>query len=388
MTKTQELLNAIKALIEAAKAFNEKGDTESYQKTMQEIAEKKEAYELAKQAEETEKFLAAEEAEKAEPIKAEPEKAAEPEKETSVKALARAARAGFVDYKAMSEGSNANGGYTVPVDIVTRAYELRDAKENLLQYVRYSAVTTLSGERTFKKRSNQTGFSLVAERGVIGTKDTPQYDRLDYTIKKYAGIYEVTDELLEDSDENIVNDLVEWAGNELRVTVNKIILGAINTGWATKTALANLDGIKKALNVTLGQAFKGTSRIITNDDGLQYLDTLKDLNGRYLLTPDPTDPARMRLAVGAMTVPITVIPNADLPTDTTNGQIPFLIGDLKEAIWFFDRKQLTLKQSDTAVVGDANAYSQDLTFIRAIARFDCVVRDEKALVNGYIPVGQ
>lgn len=125
----------------------------------------------------------------------------------------------------MSEGSNANGGYTVPVDIVTRAYELRDAKENLLQYVRYSAVTTLSGERTFKKRSNQTGFSLVAERGVIGTKDTPQYDRLPYTIKKYAGIYEVTDELLEDSDENIVSDLVEWAGNELRVTVNKIILG-------------------------------------------------------------------------------------------------------------------------------------------------------------------
>ena len=388
MTKTQELLNAIKALIEAAKAFNEKGDTESYQKTMQEIAEKKEAYELAKQAEETEKFLAAEEAEKAEPIKAEPEKTAEPEKETSVKALARAARAGFVDYKAMSEGSNANGGYTVPVDIVTRAYELRDAKENLLQYVRYSAVTTLSGERTFKKRSNQTGFSLVAERGVIGTKDTPQYDRLDYTIKKYAGIYEVTDELLEDSDENIVSDLVEWAGNELRITANKIILGVINTNWATKTPLANLDGIKKALNVTLGQAFKGTSRIITNDDGLQYLDTLKDLNGRYLLTPDPTEPARMRLAIGAMTVPVTVIPNADLPTDTENGQIPFLIGDLKEAVWFFDRKQLTLKQSDTAVVGDANAYSQDLTFIRAIARFDCVARDEKALVNGYIPVGQ
>lgn len=388
MTKTQELLNAIKALIEAAKAFNDKGDTESYQKTMQEIAEKKEAYELAKQAEETEKFLAAEEAEKTEPIKAEPEKAAEPDEETSVKALARAARAGFVDYKAMSEGSNANGGYTVPVDIVTRAYELRDTKENLLQYVRYSAVTTLSGERTFKKRSNQTGFSLVAERGVIGTKDTPQYDRLDYTIKKYAGIYEVTDELLEDSDENIVNDLVEWAGNELRITANKIILGVINTKWATKTPLANLDGIKKALNVTLGQAFKGTSRIFTNDDGLQYLDTLKDLNGRYLLTPDPTEPARMRLAIGAMTVPVTVIPNADLPTDTTNGQIPFIIGDLKEAVWFFDRKQLTLKQSDTAVVGDANAYSQDLTFIRAIARFDCVARDDKALVNGYIPVGQ
>jgi HK97 family phage major capsid protein len=120
---------------------------------------------------------------------------------------------------------------------------------------------------------------------------------------------------------------------------------------------------------------------------LQYLDTLKDNNARYLLTPDPTNPATMRLAVGAMTVPITVIPNADMPTDSENGRIPFLIGDLKEAIWFFDRKSLTLKQSDVAVVGNSNAFRQDLTFVRAITRFDCVARDTAALVNGYIPVG-
>ena len=52
---------------------------------------------------------------------------------------------------------------------------------------------------------------------------------------------------------------------------------------AEQTDLAGINDIKKALNVTLGQAFKGTSKIITNDDGLQYLDTLKDNDAKYLL---------------------------------------------------------------------------------------------------------
>ena len=60
---------------------------------------------------------------------------------------------------------------------------------------------------------------------------------------------------------------------------------------ATKdvTAMKDLDDIKKALNITLGQAFKPTSAIVTNDDGLQWLDTLKDNEGRYLLQPDPAN---------------------------------------------------------------------------------------------------
>ena len=198
----------------------------------------------------------------------------------------------------------------------------------------------------------------------------------------------IVNELLEDSDENIVNDIVEWAGNEMRITGNKAVLDAIDDGWETKKDLKNLDGIKKALNVTLGQAFKGTSRILTNDDGLQWLDTLKDENGRYMLNPDPSDPDKLRLGVGATTVPITVIPNADLPTDTENGRIPFIIGDLYEAIWYFERKGLTLKASDVAVVGNSNAFRQDLTFVRGITRFDTEVRDTAALVNGYITVGQ
>ena len=384
MTKTQELLTQMQSLLAAAKAFKENGESEKYDSTMKEVEAVKADYEAAKKVEETEKFLAAETAANTEPVKAAPEvKADEPVKVSAIKAFANAARQGFK--KDMSEGTNADGGYTVPEDIVTKIYELRDAKESLLKFVGYEAVTTNKGQRTYKTRATQTGFTLVPEGNAIPEKSTPQFARISYSIKKYGGYFPVTNELLADSDENITSVLTGWIADESRVTANKLILGLIASTWNTPTNLANLDGIKNALNVTLGQAFKSTSRIITNDDGLQYLDTLKDENGRYLLTPDISNPGQMRLSVGATTVPITVVPNADLPT--TDSKIPFIIGDMKEAIRYFDRKKLSIMASNTATAGDFNAFEMDLTLFRALEREDVVVRDTAALVNGYITVG-
>jgi HK97 family phage major capsid protein len=178
--------------------------------------------------------------------------------------------------------------------------------------------------------------------------------------------------------------MTEWLADESRMTWNKLILAVIAEKQATE--LTGLDDIKKALNVTLGSKFKSTSAIITNDDGLQYLDTLKDENGRYLLNPDPTDTAKMRLRVGATTVPIKVYSNETI--ETKNSKIPFIIGDLKEAVKGFDRKQLSLLPSKVAVVGSGedqlNAYEEDLTLIRGIEREDVEMRDAEAFVNGYI----
>lgn len=383
MTETQKLLTEIQSLIAAAKGFKEQGDNEKYEATMTSIESKKAEYEIAKKLEADEKFLAAEQAAKVEPVKAAEPKAEEPVKVTAIKAFADAARHGFK--KDMSEGTNADGGYTVPEDIVTKIYELRTAKASLLDLVGYETVTTNKGARTYKTRATQTGFTLVPEGTSIPKGNTPQFARLTYSIKKYGGYFPVTNELLADSDENIVGILTGWIADESRVTANKLILGAVATGWDTPTNLKDLDGIKQALNVTLGQAFKGTSRIVTNDDGLQYLDTLKDENGRYLLTPDISNPGQMRLSVGAITVPVTVIPNADLAT--TDSKIPFIIGDFKEAIRYFDRKKLSIMSSNTATAGDFNAFEMDLTLFRALEREDVVVRDTAALVNGYITVG-
>jgi HK97 family phage major capsid protein len=311
--------------------------------------------------------------------------AGEDTKPDAVAAFAQAARGGFVNE--MSSGSNEDGGYTVPEDIQTRINEYREAKASLIEEVDVEPVTIPKGSRTFKKRSQQTGFTKVGEHGKIPGKNTPQFERIDYEISKYAGYFAVTNELLEDSDESITNTLVRWIADESRVTRNKLILEALQK--KEKTALSGLDDIKKVLNVTLGQAFKPTSKIITNDDGLQYLDTLKDGMGRDLLQPNPTEPASLQLRAGATVIPVKVIPNADLASDTaTEGEtgIPFLIGDLKEAVKFFDRRQVTIKTSDIAAVGDLNAFEEDLTIYRAIEREDVELKDAEAYVYGEIRV--
>ena len=332
----------------------------------------------------------------------------------------------------MNEGTGTEGGYTVPEDVSTDIEKLREAKFSLEQLVSVESVSTMSGKRTYKKRSSQTGFNKVGEGSKIGAKATPKYDRYEYSIDKYAGILPVTNELFEDTDANIYSELTEWIADESRVTRNILILEQINT--KDKTKLNGLDGIKEALNVTLGQAFKPTSVIVTNDNGLQYLDTLKDKDGKYILSASPADPMKMVLSAGATTIPVKVIPNADLAnenvytasTDTsvTSGktyytrtgdgsttpyvytevknptgkpsessyyeltavQYPCIIGDLKEGIRLFDRKKTNIMTSNTAAAGDLNAFEEDLTLFRAIEREDVVVRDADAFVNGYIEI--
>ncbi len=294
------------------------------------------------------------------------------------------AKEGFKLDKSMTEGSNADGGYTVPEDIVTKIEEYRDAKASLLHLVTVVPVTTNKGQRTFKKRAQQTGFTKVGEGAKIGSKATPQFERINYEIEKYAGYFPVTNEVLDDSDSNLGNVLIEWIGDESRVTANKLILEQIATKGAVD--LVNMDGIKKAINVTLGQAFKNTAKIVTNDDGLQYLDTLKDGNDRYLLAPMPGDTMSMTLQVGAQKIPVVVIPKTDMPTN--ENKIPFVIGDLKEGVVYWNRKQMNIKISDVAVVGELNAYEEDLTLYRAIEREDVTTRDLDAFVNGYITQGE
>ena len=374
--KMRELMAQIQAKTAEAKGFmdGENKDVVKATEIMDQVDALKAEYEAEKRLYEMEKEINTPSEEEVQAEKA------KKEEKDSIAKFADDARNGFKSNKAMNEGTASEGGYTVPEDIQTRITEYRDAKASLLSLVTVEKVTTNKGQRTFKKRSQQTGFTKVGEGGKIGAKATPQFERLSYEIDKYAGYFPVTNELLADSDANIANTLIEFIGDESRVTANKLILEQIATKEAV--AFAGLDDIKKALNVTLGQAFKSTSQIITNDDGLQYLDTLKDADEKYLLTASPADPMKLVLCAGATTVPVVVVPNSDLPT--TENKIPFIVGDLKEGIVYWDRQLMTIAVSSIAQVGDLNAFEEDLTIYRAIEREDVTTRDLGAFVNGYI----
>lgn len=305
----------------------------------------------------------------------------------AVHAFAEAARAGFPVTNAaavMTEGSKPDGGYTVPEEIVTRIFRLREAEDYLGNLVTHRPVSTPTGSLTFKTRSQYTGFTTVAEKGKYAVKQGPGFNRLSWSVVKRGDVLAVTDELLDDSDENIVDFLVEWFGNNSRVTINNLVLAVIQAQAAVD--LKDLDGITAAW-LKLG-VFRKSSALITNADGLAWLATLKDSVGQYILRPVPNHPDQMQICVGSFTLPVKDYDNATIPTDTETGKIPMILGDLKEGIQWFDRQHLTIRQSDTAVVGSGanqvNAFEEDLNLFKGSERDDMKLRDAAAFVNGYI----
>lgn len=303
----------------------------------------------------------------------------EGQKVDAIKAFADAARSRF---KATSnETTGADGGYTVPEDISTKINEYRQEHFSLSTLIDHESVTTMSGKRTYKTRAQHTGFEVVGEGGKIKQTGAPQFERIDYNIKKYGGYMPVTNELLADSDAAISTLLIQWLGDEANATDNAQILAKVNAKEAT--AITGIKDIKKAINVTLA-AFAGSVRIVTNSDGLQYLDTLEDSNKRPILSPDPVKPMEMYLSVGVRRIPVTVVPNDVLAT--TDNKIPFIMGDLREYVKKFDRQQLTIRVSDTAAVTGFNAFEEDMTLLRGIMRADYVVKDSAAIVRGELTV--
>lgn len=372
--KMREILTKIEEKTAQAKAFMAEGENKDVNKAselLDEVDNLQKEFDVEKRLFEQEKEKNAPTDEQIE------EKEKKAKEKDSTKEFADMARKGFRG-KSMNEGTQADGGYTVPEDIQTKINTYRESKFSLLSLVRVEKVTTNKGSRTFKKRSQQTGFTKVGEGSKVPGGTTPQFERISYEIDKYGGYFPVTNELLSDSDANIANTLIEWIGDESRVTANKLIIDIIKTFGTKVIDKTNpIDSIKGILNIDLGQAFKPTSVIVTNDNGLQYLDTLKDVDGKYLLQPNPANPMEMRLCAGATTVPVKVIPNSDLPNDTT--KIPFIIGDLNEGVIYWDREQMSIIASNIASAGNLNAFEEDLTIYRALEREDVTKRDDKAV---------
>lgn len=385
--KLLELLNQInekkKEVIDLANA----GKIEEAKKAKEELKTMQDKFDLLKDMEEPGNFN---------PKNSEPEDGASGGVKSvgvnynhAVHDFAEAARYLFKNASSSNEGTKADGGYTVPEDIKTEINRYREAEFSLQSLVDTENVTTDSGRRTYQSRKSHTGFNLVTEGAKIKGVEPPKFEVIEYSIKKYSGWLPVTNELLADSDANITNTLIEWLGKEDTATRNRLILEIMQ--GVTVTALKNLDDIKKVINVTLGSAFSATSKIVTNEDGLNWMDNLKDTTGRYLLKPnmDQTSPIKYQLAVGATNIPIVVVPKEILKSDTTTAKkrgIPMLCGDTKEAVKIFDRQKLSILGSNTASVTDFNAYEQDMTLFRGILRMDVVKKDAKAFVNGVLTI--
>lgn len=276
----------------------------------------------------------------------------------------------------MNEGSDEDGGLTVPQDIRTKIRELRRSEDALETLVNVERVSTLSGSRVIEKHADQTPFDNIDEAAEFPEAPTPQFEKLDYKVKKKGGILKITQELLSDTAENIIGYLKKWIAKKAKATRNFMIIAKIRE--ITKDAevpVAGLDDLKRIFNILLDPAIALSACVVTNQDGYNWLDTLKDKDGKYIIQPDPTKPMSM-LLFGKY--PIKKISNKTLPSTKTEGgyKVPIICGDLKEAITIFDRETLTIDISNTA----GKLWETDQTGIKVRERLDIQSVDEEAVI--------
>jgi len=277
----------------------------------------------------------------------------------------------------MSEGVPADGGLLVPQDIQTRIIELKRQLYPLSRLFRVEHVNTLSGSRVIDVNP-QSGFVEVGEYAKVPKDLKPQFKLITYTVKKYASICPISEELLKDSDQNLISYLARWFAKRDVITENRILLdllAILDAKAVTAAAGKALDTIKDALHVTLDPAIARTASFVTNQSGISTLDKLADGMGRPLLQPNPANGTEKLL----FSRTVHVVNDSALP-DKAGGS-PLYIGDLKQFGVLFQRQAMELESTR---IGGA-AWENVSTEVRAVKRMGACVMDEEAATLVLLP---
>lgn len=186
----------------------------------------------------------------------------------------------------------------------------------------------------------------------------PEFEQVDWSVETYRGAIPVSQESVDDADVDLISIVAETVGQIKVNTTNAAIADVLKT-FTAKT-VANVDDIKKILNVDLDPAYDVA--FVVSQSFYQILDTLKDGNGRYLLQ-DSITAVTGKVLLGK---PVFVLSDEILGA---SGEAKAFVGDFKRGVLFADRKDLGLRWADNEVYGQ---------YLQAVLRFGVKKVDAKA----------
>ncbi len=267
-------------------------------------------------------------------------------------------------------------GMLVPQDISTKVRELRRETQSLEQLVNIEKVEKTEGSRIVEKNADIVGFDAVDEEAVFPDMPDPEFKKISYKLKKFGGILKATQEFYQATFSTIKGYIIKWIAKKGITTRNNLILKAIDDKLnGSKVTITNVDSIKDIINIKLDPAILNGTQIITNQDGFNWLDKLKDERGRYILQQDITQKFDY-LLFGKY--PVIVFSNKQIKTSTNKA--PFYVGNLKEFITLFDYEKLFIEMSSEA--GDL--WGKDMVGLKVREKLDVQVVDENALVKAEV----
>jgi len=235
--------------------------------------------------------------------------------------------------------TSVEGGALIPEELLAPKKELVD-KLDLAKYVNVVKVNSGSGKYPFISGSGGVMVS-VAELAENPELAKPTITEVPYDISTYRGYVPISQEVIDDADFDVTGLIAENIKDQELNTKNAAIAAKLKT--APAKAVTGLDGIVTMLNTSFKDAYN--IKLFISKSLYNALDLLKDLDGRYLLQPDPT------VASGKSVKGREVIPLDDTVIATLAGDLKGFVGDSKEFITLFDRQQASVKWVDNDVYG-------------------------------------
>lgn len=214
-----------------------------------------------------------------------------------------------------------------------------------------------SGKYPILKKATSKMVS-VAELEKNPALAKPEFEQVDWTVETYRGAIPVSQESVDDADVDLISIVAETVG-QIKVNTTNAAIADVLKSFTAKT-VANVDDIKKILNVDLDPAYDVA--FVVSQSFYQILDTLKDGNGRYLLQ-DSITAVTGKVLLGK---PVFVLSDEILGA---SGEAKAFVGDFKRGVLFADRKDLGLRWADNEIYGQ---------YLQAVLRFGVKKVDAKA----------
>lgn len=186
----------------------------------------------------------------------------------------------------------------------------------------------------------------------------PEFEQVDWSVETYRGAIPVSQESVDDADVDLISIVAETVG-QIKVNTTNAAIADVLKAFTAKT-VANVDDIKKILNVDLDPAYDVA--FVVSQSFYQILDTLKDGNGRYLLQ-DSITAVTGKVLLGK---PVFVLSDEILGA---SGEAKAFVGDFKRGVLFADRKDLGLRWADNEIYGQ---------YLQAVLRFGVKKVDAEA----------
>lgn len=256
-----------------------------------------------------------------------------------------------------------SGAVLVPVEVSTNVLELKDGQVDLTAYVTSETVGTGSGKFPVAKRATAI-LATKEELADIAEIADPLFIDVEYAVKTRIGQIAFSNELVEDSAIDVVAYAEKQMQRMVRNTNNKGILDVLDT-FAVKNAIG-ADGLKSVVNIELDPELD--TKFVVDQNAYQFIDTLKDSQGRYLLQ----DSIAFDSGKSLFGKEVIVISNAIAPKAVSGGVGFVWAGDLAESAAYFKRSDIT------AVWEKFDAFSKGLA---VGVRSDYKTVDEKAGVK-------